>query len=207
METLIIRYALPGFPIAITMFLWEKTTPPTNSPTFDVAICTALAIILGYVVQQCWMLLFDTCVFGLGYNSKQRPVLKEMASMLEDGDLPNYDKLYVRWESFVYSKEVDDPLRQKAKDFWTYFHSSAANALGMLVAAALSLAMLQSSTADPPGWLGYSSAVCLLMCLLLTLKTIQTKKLVDSFELRILEMNYDCSAGPNDEQSSGAVAH
>jgi hypothetical protein len=78
MEELVIRYALPGFPLILVYYLSQKSLSQSTSPVLDIAFLLAAAVLLGNIIQNIWMLLFELPFFGLAYHSKHRAALKKL---------------------------------------------------------------------------------------------------------------------------------
>jgi len=100
MEQLVLRYALPGLPLALTLYVAERLPWESYRPMLGVAVLIAVAVLLGTVIQQIWMLIFEYS--HLACDSPRRPVLRSIHTKIGQGPLPKA-RLYAEWESFLYS--------------------------------------------------------------------------------------------------------
>ena len=181
MEQLVIRYALPGLPVALVFYLYEGLTS-SGSAILDITVVIIVAILLGNVIQQIWMLIFEWPRFGLGYNSEKRRVLKKLSRTIKGGDQLDPNELYARWESFLYSKTVEPSIRDKDRAIWHFHHANAANALGLFIGAFVSL-RLSDYLLDRKLLFISIGLAFLAVGLLFIQKAVQTRHLVEVLEV------------------------
>ena len=134
MDQLLIRYALPGLPTVIVLFVAVRfgQLQMFCSGTLDTALLLFVTVLLGNIVQQIWMLLFESKVFGMGYNSPSRRVLAKLKVKLGNDQNLSTDQLYVRWETSLYSSSFPEEIRAKDRNTWHFYHANCANALGLV---------------------------------------------------------------------------
>ncbi len=181
MNELVIRYALPGLPLAIVLFVAEQhvaasATANSFKPVLDVALLLALSVLLGNVLQQLWMLIFEFLPV-LAYDSRWRPVLRDLANGNQE---PGGKKLYVKWETILYSANFPSELREKDRQTWHFFHANAGNVLGLGGSAALAASFLHLGAL--PSWFRVIGWICGIVAALFIVKAYQTWALVSALE-------------------------
>lgn len=181
MEQLIIRYAIPGLPLAIVLSLGERFQTNTESTILDLAFLLVVAVLLGNLIQQGWMLVFESQRWGLAYNSEKRRVLVQLTKLLQDGKQMSAAELYARWETKLYSGEVAEDIRAKDRDTWHFYHAHMANSIGFALAALLA-AVLVFQLDDQRALFVVIVVVSLISSFLLSRKALQTRDLVEALE-------------------------
>ena len=179
MEKLILRYTLPGIPLSIIVFLYEKVY---NSQGNFMVINNGLLFILlsvmfGHIIQQIWMYIFDRG--DLSYNSDKRALLAIMKKYYSDINItPKEGELYAKWVTWLFSK-APEAIREKNQGNWNIYHALSANSLGFGIASIISLIILYNNVQKYRELFIISCIVFLLSSILLYCKSIQTKKLIE----------------------------
>jgi len=182
LQTLLFKYGLPGIPLS-TLIVFKYLSDDTKINVTDrVAAILVASLLLGYVVQQFWFLIFE--LTGLRYNSPKRAVLtwlnEELSSNTKllkmlciQGDLTG-DKLYSVWESLLYRSDSSKQAVNKLKGIWNSFHSNMAISIGLILGLIYYCLQVSQNPAIP--------IFFALGAILLFFKAYQSKILVDQLE-------------------------
>lgn len=181
MQQLIIRYALPGLPLGVVLHVYNKLSTNNGEMIVDIAFLLIISVLAGNIVQQLWMLIFEYPKIGLAYNSEKRLVLKKISEILDTKFKASGDELYAIWESILYSEFVIDEIRTKDREIWQFYHSNAANALGLLIGSITSFVIFCFSN-ENNSLLLVLSIVFLFFSLVFAKKSTQTRHLVETLE-------------------------
>ena len=134
METLLLRYGLPGIPSSLTIYiaiillsLIKKTTLDPSAASTITAL-TTFTILAGYSYYQLWMLIFEGT--KKSYKSEFRKALQKIDNKFLDKNLSG-DELYAIWENVLYSKgDNAKEIFNKDKGLWKFYHQSKSFVVG-----------------------------------------------------------------------------
>lgn len=180
MEKLILRYALPGIPLSIIVFLYEKAYDSQGN--FMVVnngfLFILLAVMFGHIIQQIWMYIFDKS--GLSYNSDKRLLLKTMIKYYTDKNIEfEKDELYAKWVTWLFSK-APKAIREKNRGNWNIYHTLSANSLGFGIASIISLMIILFNNVQDHRELFIISCIAFsFSSILMYLKSRQTRELIE----------------------------
>lgn len=164
-----------------------------------------MAIVLGNIIQQLWMLLFESPRSGFAYNSQRRRALRRLATLLKEPP-PSQDDLYAIWETFLYSDAVPDSIRKKDRGTWHFYHANAANAFGLALASLASYLFAAHLLAIPVKahslWFLLASVALAVLARLFWIKATQTRYLVETLEEYWLNTLYRASKGSSEPSSN-----
>jgi len=146
--SLVTRYGIPGLPVALSLYLTGLLAPYISGSieTSDVLLLLLMSVVLGYAIQQIWMLIFDYS--PLRYDSPKRPPIHRLDYAAKENAFttswnlptekrPRTQRLYVIWEILMYFGDSSDPMRAKLMSMWDFFHAIVANGIGLIIAGAL----------------------------------------------------------------------
>jgi len=139
----LIRYAIPGYATLFPFYLLMYYLSPEANNFFGI-IFLALGFCTGFVIQQAYMLLFESKGKPFeagGYANAEkggRRRIIELASK-ELGRTLSQEESYVVWEYFIYSDKVGDGLRRHISRSWGFIHSNRTVALSCILGFLITL--------------------------------------------------------------------
>ena len=193
METLLLRYGLPGIPTTLTIYLaliflsqTKKTTVDPSSAEIITAI-TIGTILLGYLYYQTWMLIFE--IPNNSYKSSKRKALVKIREKHLEAKLSS-DELYAVWENVLYRNgDKEKEIFKKDKGMWSFYHQNKSFVLGHLSSAVISISLILFL----PG-LGFSNlwifaipGIQLFFAVLAEIKSRQTFNLIEILESSLVD--------------------
>lgn len=184
LQTLIFQFGLPGLPLSfiITFLLLP------NRPVTDLTLMAlALSLLLGYIIQQLWFLIFEKSKWSYDnenrkvlaflkkelINNKKNPAIRKKWN-IDENDLGG-DKLFAIWESVLYISDETKQATPKLRGIWRYFHSNMAIVLGLIFGT---IAYFYFHI----GWSNFIPVAFIFCAVILVLKAIRSKEIVDELE-------------------------
>lgn len=193
METLLLRYGLPGIPTTLTIYLALIFLSETKKITVDPSsaeIITAITIgtiLIGYLYYQTWMLIFEGT--NQSYKSSKRKALAKINEKHLEAKLNN-NELYAIWENVLYrTGDREKEIFKKDKGMWSFYHQNKSLVFGNLFSAALSgmLIFLLPGLGSSNLWLFSIPCVQLVFAVLAEIKSRQTFNLIEVLECSLVD--------------------
>jgi hypothetical protein len=188
METLLVRYGLPGIPSSLTIYIaliFLSQTKKLNIDPSSASVITALTIstvLIGYLYFQTWMLIFEGT--KKSYKSGTRRALTKIEEEYSDKRLSS-DDLYAIWESVLYRKgNQEKEIFKKDKTMWSFYHQNKSFVLGHVSSALISslLILFLPGLGLSKWWLVFIPIVQIILALLAEIKARQTFNLIEIIE-------------------------
>ena len=188
METLLVRYGLPGIPSSLTIYIaliFLSQTKKLNIDPSSASIITALTIstvLIGYLYFQTWMLIFEGT--KKSYKSGTRRALTKLEEEYSGKKLSNED-LYAIWENVLYHKgNQEKEIFKKDKTMWSFYHQNKSFVLGHLSSAVISsfLILTLPGLGLSKWWLVIVPVVQIILAVLAEIKARQTFNLIEILE-------------------------
>lgn len=193
METLLVKYGLPGIPSSLTIyialiFLWQAEKTPINPSSPSVITALALiTVLIGYLCFQTWMLLFE--LPWTSYKSKGRRALTKIKEEYSGEELSN-DELYAIWENVLYRMgDTEKNIFEKDKGMWRFYHQNNSFFLGYMVSAVISSLLIWFSAGRDlmRWWLVVIPTIQIFLASLAYIKARQTLNLIELLEASLVD--------------------
>jgi len=188
METLLLRYGLPGIPSSLTIYIaliFLSQTKRLDVDPSSASIITALSIstvLIGYLYFQTWMLIFEGT--KKSYKSGTRRALTKIEEEYSDKKLSS-DDLYAIWENVLYHKgNQEKEIFKKDKTMWSFYHQNKSFVLGHVSSAVIScfLILVLPGLDSAKWWLILIPLAQIILAILAEIKARQTFNLIEILE-------------------------